>query len=164
MDHITQERSIDIEVQKCLRHSNFKCQHETALASSICSGIAWHIRRHHPQRDTREYNSLQYSRSHPVCQCPRGPGCKSWGLPCPHHRCYRWNSNSLCFILQTWHWQWSDIIAVIKSTITDRVSTNHATIVLLEAMLDKQLLELNCNVHPLDSISSVCREALKTYT
>ena len=56
----------------------------------------------------------------------------------------------------------SDIAAVIKSTLTDRVSTNHATIVLLEAMLNEKLLELNCNVHPLDSISSVCREALKT--
>ena len=33
----------------------------------------------------------------------------------------------------------------------------------LEHDLDKQLLELKCNVHPLDGFAKKCRDVLKTY-
>ena len=53
------------------------------------------------------------------------------------------------------------IAACIKSTLTDRVAANHTAITILDQKLEKCLLELHCNVHPLDSISSVCRATLK---
>ena len=52
------------------------------------------------------------------------------------------------------------ISACIKSTMTDRVAANHTAITILDERLEKSLLELNCNVHPLDSISTTCRQAL----
>ena len=52
------------------------------------------------------------------------------------------------------------LLGHIKSTLSDRVSSNHKAVESLERQLDISLLELNCQVHPLDSVSSVCREAL----
>ena len=41
--------------------------------------------------------------------------------------------------------------------MTDRVAVNHCVVQQLETTLQKALLELNCNVHHLDSVSSeVC--------
>ena len=57
----------------------------------------------------------------------------------------------------------------IASTLTDRAAVNHRTRVDLEMAVNAQLeavemslLELNCNVHPLDSIASAARQVLKT--
>ena len=57
----------------------------------------------------------------------------------------------------------SDIVPAVRSTMTDRVNTNHAAVALLEDKLEKNILELHCNVHPLDSISKVCRAALQPF-
>ncbi len=42
----------------------------------------------------------------------------------------------------------------MTSTITDRVATNHATHVLIQDDFDNDLIELKCNVHPLDGTSN----------
>ena len=44
--------------------------------------------------------------------------------------------------------------------MTDRVNVNHATIERIEQRWNKKLNELNCNLHPLDTIASSCRAAL----
>ncbi|KAG1714585.1 hypothetical protein GQR58_001017 [Nymphon striatum] len=54
-----------------------------------------------------------------------------------------------------------DIICRISNSMTDRVATNHATIVLVNRAWDKSLNELNCHLHPLDTIASSVRETLK---
>ncbi len=38
--------------------------------------------------------------------------------------------------------------------MTDRVATNHATVTLLQDDFDNALIELKCNVHPLDGTSN----------
>ncbi len=38
--------------------------------------------------------------------------------------------------------------------MTDRVPTNHATIAIIQDDFDNDLVELNCNVHPLDGASN----------
>ncbi len=53
------------------------------------------------------------------------------------------------------------LINNISNTMTDRVATNHTAISLLNGYWGKSLNELNCHLHPLDSISSSCRAALK---
>ena len=50
----------------------------------------------------------------------------------------------------------------IKNTSTDRANVNHATIVRLENTWGKSLNELNCHLHPLDTIASSSRSALKS--
>ncbi|KAG1655884.1 Protein bric-a-brac 2 [Nymphon striatum] len=52
------------------------------------------------------------------------------------------------------------LISCISNTMTDRVAVNHATIVLLNSFWGKTLTELNCHLHPLDSISTNVRSAL----
>ena len=47
----------------------------------------------------------------------------------------------------------------MTATVTDRAAVNHATVVKLREALRSQLLELNCNVHPLDSMASASRSA-----
>lgn len=45
--------------------------------------------------------------------------------------------------------------------MTDRFAVNHSTIQKSETW-GKSLNELNCNLHPLDTIASSCRSALKS--
>ena len=45
--------------------------------------------------------------------------------------------------------------------MTDRAAANHATIVLVNEAWEKTLNELNCHLHPLDTIASSARSALK---
>ena len=54
------------------------------------------------------------------------------------------------------------MIDTIKNTMTDRVAANHAAIRLVNEHWGKSLNELHCNLHPLDSISTCCRAALKS--
>ena len=56
----------------------------------------------------------------------------------------------------------SSIINHISNTMTDRVAVNHCTIQKLEETWSKSLNELNCHLHPLDTIASACRSALKS--
>lgn len=53
------------------------------------------------------------------------------------------------------------MISNISNTMTDRASVNHATIVCLEDSWGTKLNELNCHLHPLDTIASITRSALK---
>jgi hypothetical protein len=53
------------------------------------------------------------------------------------------------------------LVQNISNTMTDRCAANHAAIVLVEKALDKDLQELYCHLHPLDSISTCVRSALK---
>ena len=46
------------------------------------------------------------------------------------------------------------IISNISNTLTDRCAANHATIQLLNEIWDKTLNELNCHLHPLDTIAT----------
>ena len=48
----------------------------------------------------------------------------------------------------------------IKNTISDRVSVNHCVVRKMREDLDMELLELKCNLHPLDGISNKCRSIL----
>ena len=54
------------------------------------------------------------------------------------------------------------IINNILNTLTDRVAANHAAIAKLEEMWGKHLNELNCHLHPLDTIATSCWSALKS--
>lgn len=51
----------------------------------------------------------------------------------------------------------------VTNTLTDRCASNHAAIRLVNETWDKSLNELNCHLHPLDSISNKVRTALKKY-
>ena len=53
------------------------------------------------------------------------------------------------------------IIDNIANSMTDRVVVNHSAIVKVNESWEKTLNELNCHLHPLDSIASSCRSALK---
>ncbi|XP_065662136.1 uncharacterized protein LOC136084869 [Hydra vulgaris] len=53
------------------------------------------------------------------------------------------------------------LMGKIMSTLTDRASVNHAAVVKLNSILEKELLELNCHLHPLDGIASETRKALQ---
>jgi len=53
------------------------------------------------------------------------------------------------------------ILSKIANTMTDRVNVNHATIVLVNQAWQKSLTELNCHLHPLDTIASSVRAVLK---
>jgi hypothetical protein len=52
------------------------------------------------------------------------------------------------------------MIGNISNTMTDRAAVNHACIRQLQHTWGKRLNELNCHLHPLDTISSSCRSAL----
>ena len=49
----------------------------------------------------------------------------------------------------------------ISNVMTDRCETNHAAVELVNEMWKKQLVELNCHLHPLDSLATKTRAALK---
>ena len=51
----------------------------------------------------------------------------------------------------------------IKNTLTDRVAVNHCVVQALNTDLDIELLELKCNVHPIDGIAKKCTDLLKAY-
>ena len=53
------------------------------------------------------------------------------------------------------------IIGNISNTMTDGVIVNHAAIECFKQRWGKELNELNYHLHPLDTIASVCRSALK---
>ena len=55
----------------------------------------------------------------------------------------------------------STIQSNIKATLSDRVAVNHCVTERLKDSFNTDLLELHCNIHPLDSISSKARSALK---
>ena len=55
----------------------------------------------------------------------------------------------------------STLIKNISNTMTDRVAVNHCTIQKLEETWGKSLNELNCHLHPLDTVASSCRSALE---
>lgn len=56
-----------------------------------------------------------------------------------------------------------EIIANISNSLTDRCAANHATIKLLNETWDSSLNELNCHLHPLDSISTKVKAAVKSF-
>ena len=53
------------------------------------------------------------------------------------------------------------LINNIANTMTDRCAANHAAIQLLNTTWNKTLNELNCHLHPLDSITTTACAALK---
>ena len=55
----------------------------------------------------------------------------------------------------------SNIINNISNCMMDRVAANHAAIVLVNETWHKTLNELNCHLHPLDTIASSSRSALR---
>ena len=57
----------------------------------------------------------------------------------------------------------STIIHHLKNTLTNRVAVNHCVVQSLRSSLDIELLELKCNVHPLDGIAKRCTDLLKVY-
>ena len=57
----------------------------------------------------------------------------------------------------------STIIHHLKNTLTDRVAVNHCVVQCLQSSLDMELLELKCNVHPLDGIAKRCTDLLMVY-
>ena len=53
------------------------------------------------------------------------------------------------------------MISNIVNTLTDRCAANHAAIGLVNQSWNKSLNELNCHLHPLDSVATKARSALK---
>ena len=51
----------------------------------------------------------------------------------------------------------------IKNTLTDRVAVNHCVVQALNTDLDIELLELKCNVYPIDGIAKKCTDLLIVY-
>ena len=51
-------------------------------------------------------------------------------------------------------------VAHINSTMTDRAAANHAAIRIVNEAFGKTLLEVNCHLHPLDTIASKCCSTL----
>nr|XP_047144092.1 uncharacterized protein LOC124817731 [Hydra vulgaris] len=54
------------------------------------------------------------------------------------------------------------IISNISNTMSDRVAVNHLTVTKVCEAWGKNLNELNCHLHPLDTIATECRSALKS--
>ena len=66
------------------------------------------------------------------------------------------------------NWQETDLSRIEKNmkknitcTITDKVAVNHCVLEELKEMINPTIMELNCNVHPLDSLASKARATLK---
>ena len=53
------------------------------------------------------------------------------------------------------------LISNISNCMMDRVAVNHAAIVVVNEAWDKTVTELNCYLHPLDTIASAARASLK---
>ncbi|KAK6172145.1 hypothetical protein SNE40_015873 [Patella caerulea] len=56
-----------------------------------------------------------------------------------------------------------NVLQKLKSTLGDRVPTNRCVRNQLQELLDIQLLDLKCNVHPLDGLASEARKTLKKF-
>ena len=56
----------------------------------------------------------------------------------------------------------SRLIDHISNSMSDRAAVNHATVEKVNSVWNKSINELNCHLHPLDSISTSCRSALKS--
>ena len=70
-------------------------------------------------------------------------------------------STQAAFTGEDLHTVKSTMISSLSSTISDRCSVNHCVIEILKTDLDLDLLELNCNVHPLDGLAHKSRQVLK---
>lgn len=57
----------------------------------------------------------------------------------------------------------SKLIQNVTNTLTDRCAANHAAIRIVNAAWNKTLTELNCHLHPLDSVATKVRASLKMY-
>ena len=57
----------------------------------------------------------------------------------------------------------ANLVRNVTNTLTDRCAANHATIRILNTSWEKTLTELNCHLHPLDSVASKVRDTLKKY-
>ncbi|XP_041459631.1 uncharacterized protein LOC121411152 [Lytechinus variegatus] len=55
------------------------------------------------------------------------------------------------------------MVANITNTLTDRCASNHAAIRQVNSEWGKTLTELNCHLHPLDTIATAVRSALKQH-
>ena len=55
----------------------------------------------------------------------------------------------------------SQVVNHLTCTMSDRVAVNHCVVEKLQSDLDIQLLELKCNVYPLEGISKKCWDVLK---
>ena len=55
------------------------------------------------------------------------------------------------------------MIENITNTMTDRCSANHAALKIVSSVWGKSFNELNCHLHPLDSIATACRSVLKEH-
>ena len=55
----------------------------------------------------------------------------------------------------------SSIIKRLKNTLSDRVAVNHCVVQQLKTAFEIELLELKCNIHPLDGIAKMCTNILK---
>ena len=54
------------------------------------------------------------------------------------------------------------LISAISNSISDRAPVNRAVLDILRATTELELLELKCNLHPLDGIANHTRQTLKT--
>jgi len=57
----------------------------------------------------------------------------------------------------------SEVQAKITSTMSDRAAVNHRVVKELEKYVGHELLELNCNIHPLDSLAIAFRKLTKAF-
>lgn len=48
----------------------------------------------------------------------------------------------------------------MKCYLTDQAPVNHLTVFLLEKEWERTLIELNCNIHPLEAVSSRIKKEL----
>ena len=55
------------------------------------------------------------------------------------------------------------VISHLKNILSDRVAVNHCVVQKIQDDFHIELLELKCNVHPLDGIAHKCRSNLKKY-
>ena len=55
----------------------------------------------------------------------------------------------------------TEIITKITNSMSDRCAANHAALRIVKSEWGKEINELNCHLHPLDSIASACRTTLK---
>jgi len=57
----------------------------------------------------------------------------------------------------------SEVKMKITSTMSDRAAVNHCVVKDLEKYVGHELLELNCNIHPLDSLAIAFRKLTKAF-
>ena len=74
-------------------------------------------------------------------------------------------SETYCFFNEEEDYQEtrSTIIKNISNVLSDRCAANHAAITIVNSEWNKSLNELNCHLHPLDTIASSMRAALKKH-